>query len=91
MCGFGVPRSGGYPPALVRSDETVGDLLKANLSLGDIQNKLNGVVIVEIHGLTVHIQKDCGCHHPRRFVASTNAWFVTVECRRATALSLRVG
>lgn len=57
------------PLALLGSDETVGDLLKANLSLSDIQNKLKGVVIFEIHGLTVDIQKDCGCQPSQALVA----------------------
>lgn len=71
MCGFGVPPQdvGPLPLALLGSDEAVGNLLNANLSFGDIQNKLKGVVIIEIHGLNVHIQKDCGCQPSQPLVA----------------------
>lgn len=40
--------------ALLRSDEAVGNLLNANLSTGDIQNELKGVVVIESDWLTVH-------------------------------------
>ena len=76
------------PPS---SDEAVGYVLNADSSLGDTQNELKGFVIAEIDRLTVHVQEDCGCQPSQALLPSTNAWFVTIECKRAAALSLKVG
>ena len=57
------------PIALLRSHETVGNILDAKSSLGDLDNTLKGVVIPEIDSLTVHVQEDCRCQPSQTLVA----------------------
>jgi hypothetical protein len=50
-------------------DEAAGNVLDANSSLGDIQNKPKGGVIAEIDRLTVDVQEDCRCQPSQTLVA----------------------
>lgn len=72
MCGL-VSQAQDVSHDLWRSCEVMrpaGSLPNTCLSLGDVQSKLKGV-IVRIHGLTVHVQKDSGCQPSQTLVAIT--------------------
>lgn len=57
------------PAKLLAGREPVGDLLNPDPSLGNIQDELKGVVVIEIDSLTVHVQEDCGCQPAQTLVA----------------------